>query len=233
MWQALAPSVSSSLDDIRQQQAGVITAISGQITAANTALANADSKTTFSVNSQASAAGSLNALRDQIGQLINTAGNCLVVHPWQQDVGTGDGIYRWLSPQTANTRMVEKLRGVLDERQPKDVSEAIAIMVFATGIAEFSEQLQLLNAVFPVPELQMIQRRCSASINHESSKMQQVNAPLNPHWENQQYNDLQTVKQLDSGIGTLMAQVESCSADINPITELQALATKKTNQVSQ
>ena len=227
MWQPLAPSAPASLQDIDQQQAGVISAIPGQLTTAAAALTNAEQQTSLSVNSQAGAAAALAGLRNQINQLVNTAGSCLVVHPWQQDVGTGDGIYRWLSPQTANTRMVEKLRGVLDTRQPVNVSEALAVMVFATGLAEFTEQLQQLNAVFPVPELQMIERRCGALINHESDKMLQIDAPLNPHWENQHYNDLQTLNRLDKGIGALLAQVESCGADINPITELQALASKK------
>lgn len=232
MWQPIDPTAPASLTAIEQQQAPVVNAIAAHISTANAALTNAAAKTALGVNSQAGSAAPLMSLRANISQLINTTGSCLVVHPWQQDVGTGDGIYRWLSPQAANTRMVEKLRGVLDERQPGNTSEAVAVMLFATGLAEFAEQLQHFNAVFPVPELQMIQRRCSASISHESNKLQQIDAPQNPHWNHHASADLATVRALDSTLGALQSQIDSLGADTNPITELQAVASKKSAAVA-
>lgn len=223
-WQPVSVQLPQSLQTIQGQQAATLGSIPAEVSDAKTRLQDINGLPTITTHSLATAG--LSPLRDQLAALTGTGGHVLAIHPWLQGVNQEHGLYRHLSPAAAVEQLANKCRQLSDARLPA-AQEAVALIFYAADMKTFTQQLASFNTVFPVPDLQLAERRSASLVNHEQTKRHILTAPTEPHWRKNRFADLPKHQAMDKRLGSLQAALESYAGDINPISELIALADKK------
>ncbi|NIB44765.1 hypothetical protein HBA55_34615 [Pseudomaricurvus alkylphenolicus] len=164
--------------------------------------------------------------------LFNVSVDALCVHPWQQGVGSGDGVYRHLSAPNAVAALVNKLNDQADHRLPVGTLEGVAVLINAVSLSDFAQQLGAFNAVFPVEELQAVQRRVEQLSTLENDKVLLPDAALNARWVNKNLLQWSNARSGASHVdrATSMASAYD-SENQTPTAELQALIAKKQSRL--
>lgn len=225
-WQPIAFTAPPSLASIADGAGAAIAGASAALTAATGRLAAAPWPT-YTDNPAAATAAAAGALTGQLHSLLDSDVHLLVVHPWQQGIGDGQGVYRHLSAPNALQALRQKLTAP-DEELPAGAVEGLALLVAARGYQDLATQLAAFTAALPVPELQMVQRRAAALVGWEDEKIR-LGAPLNPArlLRRKQAH----IATLDAALGAIdqrLALVSGIASEAaGPAAELQALATKK------
>lgn len=108
--------------------------------------------------------------------MLDSDVHVLVVHPWQQGVGDGQGVYRNLSAPNALQALRKKISAG-DETLPAGPVEGLGLLIAAHDYQDLATQLATFTAALPLPEWQMVQRRAAALVAWEEEKIK-LGAPL-------------------------------------------------------
>lgn len=111
----------------------------------------------------------------------------VVAHPWQQGIGQGNGIHRYLSPRNAVNTVANKLVDLPDDFRPmgNDYFDALSILLCAESYAAFSNQLSSFLSLFSDPTVYMCMRRSGQIASLEQQKTLLPDAALNSRWHSQ------------------------------------------------
>jgi len=187
----------------------------------------------FSVNPVAAAANTADTTRTQLRQLLDTGMSCVVVHPWQQGIGQGQGVYRHLSAPNAIQALADKLTDNNDISSPNTNQEALALLINATNLNDFAQQLAAFSTVVAIPELQMLQRRAEQLKTLDADKVLLPDPASNARWVSRNALQLEAAREsLKKVSGQLALALGYDAENIDPVTELQALISKKQNQLT-
>lgn len=166
------------------------------------------------------------ALRQAQDALLQAGGSSTVIHPYLHPLGDRRGDYSFMTPQQAVHGLADKLADPADPIGD-DAAEAVLVLLRGVDHAGFAETLGAFNAVFPVIELQMVERRARALATLGTDKLIRTRGPAHPAWRNMAPRRHQTGAGLDMAMGRRLAIAESYAADTAPEAELSALIAKK------
>lgn len=226
-WQPVAFSPSAALGAVT---GGAQAATSGAPAALSAASARLGAATppAYVKSPVAASAGAAATMATTLAGLLQHAHRYLFAHPWQQGIGTGDGLYRSLSAPNALQALASKLRDTADPHVPTGSIEAVGLLVASNNYAGLATHLSSFNSVLPLPETLMAQRRAQALADWERQKVTLPHTAQNTRWSTRQHGQNATLRTAQACAGDLVADVAGYDAEnITPVAELQALATKK------
>ncbi|AZZ94674.1 hypothetical protein EUZ85_29775 [Hahella sp. KA22] len=209
------------------------------LTGADASLADASARVqgvslAYSPNPLATQASEAAAAREAYQALMHYEGQILCVHPFQEGVADGSGLYRYLSAPNAAARLAAKLTDAQDAGRPLGQLDAVALLIVARDLAGFAERLAAFNAVFPAPELQLAQRRAAQLATLEQEKWLLPDAPLTPPWVARDGLQIPRLAQHGRAVGAQLATAQGYAAETpSPIAELQAVIERKRQHLQQ
>ncbi|MBU6950988.1 hypothetical protein [Hahella sp. HN01] len=188
----------------------------------------------YSPNPLATQASEAAAAREAYQALMRYEGRVLCVHPFQEGVGDGSGLYRYLSAPNAAARLAAKLTDAQDTGRPRGQLDAVAVLIVARDLAGFAERLAAFNAVFPAPELQLAQRRAAQLATLEQEKWLLPDAPLTPPWTARDGVQIPRLAQHGRAVGAQLATAQGYAAETpSPMAELQAVIEQKRQRLKE
>lgn len=217
-WQTAAlqfPPSAEALSD------GADAALSQGREAIATALAQLDAvDPQFTLNPAAPAAAGSAAAQQDLTALFTAALQLLVVHPYLQGIGTD----RHLSAPNAQLALASKLQ----DHGSMGTLDAVCFLIAAPTLTSFAEKLTTFAEVFPLPELQLAQRRAQQLLRLEVEKTQLPGAPQPGLWRPRRLRQLHSVRRAQQLVAAELAAATSFELEsTDPLTELRALADKK------
>lgn len=160
--------------------------------------------------------GNADAIDSQSGVSIQKR----MVHPWMTGVGEGTGHYRYLSFPNA----VKALSQTLTTEQA-----ALGIAVAAANLTDFANDINTLNAVFPIREFAALGRKADALIPLETSKFDLPQAPGAIAKQTMNMGGLGAVADLRKAATLQQAQTSAGAFEqTSPIANLTAYQAQKT-----
>ncbi len=166
---------------------------------------------------------SINAPAGNADSILSSSDNLLattVVHPWVEGAGEGNGHYKYLRFPNAVKKLVEE--------NEFNTEAVLAIAVTAASYTDFKTQLSTLNAVFPVKDLQLIERRAAEMVTIEHSKWQLNFTHNNIITTQRNSSALAVLKQLHAAADVDVAINEAQTfKNSNPAANLTAFAARK------
>ncbi|MDG9666718.1 hypothetical protein ONV78_03145 [Hahella sp. CR1] len=188
----------------------------------------------YSPNPLATQASEASAVRETYQALMRYEGQILCVHPFQEGVGDGSGLYRYLSAPNAAARLAAKLTDAQDTGRPRGQLDAVSVLIVARDLASFAERLEAFNAIFPTPELQLAQRRAAQLATLEQEKFILPDAPLTPPWVARDGVQIPRLAQHGRAVGAQLATAQGYAAEtLSPVAELQAVIERKRQSLQQ
>jgi len=231
-WSDVAFTVPTSLGAIHNTLDTALSNATGALSSASVRLGTTIAPT-FTLNPVALAAMNSASTWAQLAALLDVNVRCLVVHPWQQGIGQGQGVRRYLSAPNAVEAMVRKLGDTGDANLPTENQDAIALLLPAAQLSDFTQMLEAFNAVFPLPELQRVQRRAAQLERLDAEKLNTPDTPSNTRWQPRNGLQFDSTHQVCKKMGVHVAMALGYDAEnISPVDELQALITKKQNAIT-
>ncbi|MEH6649993.1 MAG: hypothetical protein V7707_08225 [Motiliproteus sp.] len=204
--------------------------IPAELSAADGALGAIAGRSKWQAGALAGGAASIEAQRTALAALLNSGGQLLTLHPWTRgaaDSGTGlygDAARGYLSPQQAVQALGDKLTDVMDSGKD-GAGEILLVMISGNNYGSWAQSLAALNAVLPLADLPLCQRRAEQLAALEDDKLQRLEAPNNPHWRQQ--GQPAAADQLRTTLGAVLARVEALANDSDPLAELQGFLTRR------
>ncbi len=216
-WPAAAAAIAATADSAIDGVAANMTATSARLSSVTGA--------TFTAGAQASAAVGASAARTALQALLDAPCWALSVDPW--NAGSGEHLHRHLSPINAVDALTAKLRDAGDPRRPIGALDMVCVMVFASTLPAFAQQLAALNTA--VPLFGFAQRRAQHLSDLETTKWHQPTNGGPLHWERKAVGHQATARATDQQLGAAVALLEGLDAEnTSPIVELAAVIAKKT-----
>lgn len=108
----------------------------------------------------------------------------VVIHPWVQGVGQGNGYLRSLAPANAVKAAADKLLDSNDILKCKGKLDALVFLFNGASYTALAKQLNDFLRVYSHPELYMCARRCLSIARVESVKGDLPDPAINEHWIN-------------------------------------------------
>ncbi|MFV0348435.1 MAG: hypothetical protein ACK5JO_07585 [Halodesulfovibrio sp.] len=190
----------------------------------------------------AGAAANVAALRAQLEALLQAGGRFVCVHPYVHPVGDRRGEYSYLTPSDCVAALAGKIAD--PEDQPSETGgedgvdagnlAAVCVLLHAADHGPFAALLAAFNAVFPVTELQLAERRARQLITLEKDKRIIATAPKEPRWVASAPHRHGALCGMDSALGALVAQSEAFAAEnASAEAELAALMQARVVHVAQ
>ncbi|RWU04141.1 hypothetical protein DWB63_09040 [Pseudodesulfovibrio sp. S3] len=205
----------------------------GELNAGKTRLTNVAGSVKINTNPVLGTVGNIDALRQAMTGLLQTGGLFACVHPYIHPTGDRRGDYAFLTPQQAATGMVDKLGDVMDLPPGGDL-QAVFLLLRGVEHTGFADTLKAFNAVFPVTELQLAERRAAWLATLETDKLIQATGPVHPAWHKQDPRRHERAADLDTALGAQVALGEGYALEsVRPEDELAALIDKKQAHVTQ
>lgn len=233
MWQQSSLNWPDSVQAIQSSAEAVTNQVSTSMNSAVSRLTQLESDAQYGRHSLSSAAESLLNLRDELNALL-TKGTVLTATPYQFQVGTALKSGDYLNPQTAIQTLTAKLRDNADNYKPKGSLHCVAIMLTASQMSTFSQQLNDLVSVFPLPEWCQVARQAQALTTNEVDKYHQPAQIVQPRFKPMAQLNADPLRGALSLQGSQIATLESLADDkTNVIGKLQALATKRAQKLSE
>lgn len=227
MFQPITFTWPASLSDIAQEMAGCLTNASAELDSAGGRLSAApgiDLVNNPVAGECVGAAASFNQLIDLLAGRVQV----LCVHPWQQGIGQGENHYRYLSPANAVVHAAAKVSEIVDARRPRGALDALTIIITGKSFADFANALRAFNQLFPVPDLQLCERRAAQLATLENDKQILPDAMRNAYWRDRDKLTTGPLRQGLSVVGEACAHAMAYEVGGgDPDAELQALIQKK------
>ena len=178
----------------------------------------------------AAAQGVIAAGRAALTEQMDEAPACLVVTPFQSGVGQGRGYQRFLSAPNLVQQLASKLVDVSDASRPEGQQYALCLMFLATRFDQLAESLSRFNALLPMPDLVRTERRARHLSKLETEKWGIPNAGPLPRWQSLPLERCTLLKAAKQSMAGQLAVLESYAADSSPMSDLAALASRKSAQ---
>lgn len=171
---------------------------------------------------------SADAMRQGLSTALEGTARFLEVSPYQYGVGSRVGEAAWLTPAQALRLTAQSLGGLsLGEVMTADMA-LVLVLAAAVDQAGMGQALGSLNAAFPLPELQKLQRRAAAVGNLEQTKFIVPAAPAYPPWGTAAPRQLPTTRRTSRAMTTMVAQAEGLEASAKaPADVLAAFAQRR------
>lgn len=182
----------------------------------------------FENNPTAAIAQGAAAAQNNLVDLFDADLRLLVVHPWTEGVGQGEGVIRHLSAPNAQLALAKKLADTWDTHKPGGNLEAVAVLFAEQTLQAFAARLSAIGQVFPLPELRVAERRAEQLLRLESEKSVLPGASLGGQWRPRRLLQLHMAKTSAQCVGAEIATAYGYEVEnTDPVTELQQLAAKK------
>ena len=178
----------------------------------------------------AAAQGVIAAGRAALTEQMDEAPACLVVTPFQSGVGQGRGYQRFLSAPNLVQQLASKLVDVSDASRPEGQQYALCLMFLATRFDQLADSLSRFNALLPMPDLVRTERRARHLSKLETEKWEILNAGPLPRWQSLPLERCTLLKAAKQSMAGQLAVLESYAADSSPMSDLAALASRKSAQ---
>jgi hypothetical protein len=184
----------------------------------------------------AGAAANVTALRTQLEALLQAGGRFVCVHPYVHPVGDRRGEYSYLTPSDCVAALADKIADPEDGAGDADAGNlaAVCVLLHAADHGPFAALLAAFNAVFPVTELQLAERRARQLITLEKDKRIIATAPKEPRWVASAPHRHGALCGMDTALGALVAQSEAFAAEnASAEAELSAIMQARAAHVAQ
>lgn len=225
-WSATAQTIQGQSEQVLGQVGGIVEDAANRLTP----LAG---KVIFNRHPLSVDAESLLSLRSQLADLL-CQGQVLSVHPYQFSTENDAKAAYHLTPVMAVKRLADKLLDSHDENRPTGPCYALGLMIAEQNLPAFAASTRSVFDVLALPELGMVSRRAVQGLKLEQDKFTQPFTAKQPLFKPAAALNCAPLRQVLSWQGAQIAQLESIANDRQtPIAKLQALAVKRTAQLSQ
>ncbi len=157
-WSTVSLTTPPTLQTVHEGLHNCRTAIPAELDNSTARLNTVKETVTISANPVAAAASNVAALRASMESLLQAGGRFVCVHPYIHPLGDRRGDYAYLTPQQAVEGMAAKLADPKD-LQAEDELRGVFLLLRGVDNDDFAKTLVAFNAVFPVTELQLAERR--------------------------------------------------------------------------
>ncbi|MBN3492073.1 hypothetical protein [Vibrio neptunius] len=231
MWKQSPLSWPSSSQSIQTSAEQVTDQIGTTMNDAVSRLTNLESDASYGRHSLSEEASALLGLRSELESLLRT-GTVLTATPYQFQVGTKLDSGCYLNPQAAVKVLSGKLRDHPDKYRPNGNLHCVALMVTASQLAQFANQLADLVSVFPMPDWCQVARQSQVLVINETDKLHQPAAIVQPRFKPMAKLNANPLHDALHWQGAQIATLESLADDANHvISKLQALAAKRATRL--
>ena len=231
MWQESLLSWSSSSQAIQTSAEQVTDQIGTTMNDAVSRLNNLESDASYGHHSLSEDASALIGLRGDLESLLRI-GTVLTATPYQFQVGTKLDSGCYLNPQAAVKVLAGKLRDHADKHRPNGNLYCVAIMLTASQLEQFVNQLADVVSVFPMPDWCQVTRQTQALVTNETDKLHQPAAIVQPRFKPMAKLNANPLHDALHWQGAQIATLESLADDTNNVIgKLQALAAKRASKL--
>lgn len=231
MWQESSLSWPSCSQAIQTSAEQVTDQIGTTMNDAVSRLTNLESDASYGRHSLSEEANALLGLRGDLETLLRD-GTALTATPYQFQVGTKLDSGCYLNPQAAVKVLSGKLRDHADKYRPNGNLHCIALMVTASQLAQFANQLTDLVSAFPLPDWCQVARQTKALVTNETDKLHQSAAIVQPRFKPMAKLNANPLHDALHWQGAQIATLESLADDANHVIgKLQALAAKRATRL--
>ncbi|WP_027721201.1 hypothetical protein [Maridesulfovibrio zosterae] len=233
MWQTVNFTLPDTAAGIKQDSDSVLTAVSGEMSAAQSRLSGVAGFIPVTPSPISGNAGNAADLTNRLKTLLAVNAQFICVHPYVHPVGDKRGDYTYLSPSGCRDAVLAKLA---DPYEKLPASECGALFLKITGYdhADMAAKLAVFNNVFPVTSLQLVQRRAADLSVHENEKYIFGNGFISPKFQSLEERQHQTNKMMDARMARLVAVSHGYDTqNIRPESLLSELINKKRIQTEQ
>ncbi|WP_419787302.1 hypothetical protein [Pseudodesulfovibrio sp.] len=226
-WPSVSISLPASLQTVLDGLQGCRSSVPGELDNSLARLDAVKGSATIATNPAAATAANVTGLRASMNGLLQAGGRFVCVHPYIHPLGDRRGDYAYLTPQQAVDGMAAKLA------DPKDLqagSNLRGVFLLLRGVdnAGFAGTLAAFNAVFPITELQLAERRAGWLATLEPDKFVQATGPIHPAWTDQKAHRHPEAVALEKALGGLLGMAEGYDLEnTRPEEELAAVIEKK------
>ncbi len=218
--------------DIESDVDSMLSNVNSEMSNAATRLGGVSSHE-YTINPAASDSAGVGAIWSQLVDVMDAESNVVSVHPWVDGEGVGSDVYQHISPINTVESLAGKLEDINDNNSPKGEKEAVVVMVYASTMQEFENQLNAFNLVFPIPDFEMAQRRAKQLVELEDEKIKLPDPSKNNRWVTSNSLQHETPSKFLSLLSDRVAiSVGYDEENNNPVAELQALISKKQQHLS-
>ncbi|SHJ72411.1 hypothetical protein ACQ0P8_16250 (plasmid) [Halodesulfovibrio aestuarii] len=224
-WQSL--TFSPIGENIHDGLLPVLSQAAGELAGSKGRLSSISGVVPVAKNPLSSSAATVAALRTQLTDLVTRYGQCVCVHPYLHTVGHRRGEYSYLTPNDALKQLGNKLIDA-EETFPSGKLGAVVVVLYGATHSAFVEQLETFLQVFPVTELQKIQRRANGLSSLETDKFFIPAARSWPEVVQRDPRQHNSLRDVDTTLGQLVAIGEGYNETTAPEAQLAALIDKKT-----
>lgn len=232
-WSTLSVRAPETLKDVRK---GISPSLETTgLADIQTRIASANSSVSLARNPLSGLSAVVNDLQAQAEDLLSFGGRVLCVHPYLHPVGDRRGDFSYLTAADCIKHLAAKFADVVDCAASDSAAQlgAVCVLLSAHDHAMFSSKLSAFNAVFPVTELQLAQRRARWLHTLHSDKFVIPPSPIWPEWTRPDCRVHKTVSTLDTSISALLAVAAGYDADnTSPCDELADVIDQKVDQIS-
>lgn len=229
-------TVPATAATIRSGLSAVVTGVAGVTAEGTGRLAAVTGGAVPQKSPLAGAAANVAALRAQLDALLQAGGRFVCVHPYVHPVGDRRGEYSYLTPSDCVAALGDKIADPEDGAGDADAGNlaAVCVLLHAADHGPFAALLAAFNAVFPVTELQLAERRARQLITLEKDKRIIATAPKEPRWVASAPHRHGALCGMDTALGALVAQSEAFAAEnASAEAELAALMQARAAHVAQ
>lgn len=231
MWQEFPLSWPSSSQAIQTSTEQVTNQIGTTMNDAVSRLTNLESDASYGRHSLSEDASALIGLRGDLESLLRT-GAVLTATPYQFQVGTKLDSGCYLNPQAAVKVLAGKLRDHADKYRPNGNLHCVVLMVTASQLVQFVNQLADIVSVFPIPDWCQVARQTQALVTNETDKLHQPAAIVQPRFKPMAKLNTNPLHDALHWQGAQIATLESLADDANHVIgKLQALAAKRATRL--
>lgn len=225
----LPPSLKAVHSDLQACRAGAPV----ELTAGKSRLAGVAGAVTLHTNPVMGTVGNVADLRQAMVGLLDAGGLFTCVHPYIHPLGDRRGEYAYLTPQQAADGLAVKMADPMD-LPGKDTLQGVFLLLRGVEHADFADTLKAFNAIFPVTELELAQRRAGQLATLEQDKMIQTTGPVHPAWRGQNPRQHERANDMGMALGAQVALGEGYAIEAErPEDELAALIDKKQAHIEQ
>jgi len=226
-WAQVTLSVPPSLQAVIDGLQGCRDAAAGELDTSLTRLGDIAGELSITPNPVAAVASGAESLRVAMDGLLQRGGRFVCAHPYIHPLGDRRGDYAYLTPQQAVEGLADKLA------DPNDLIEGDAlrgVLLLLRGVdhAGLAEALAAFNAIFPVTELQLAERRARWLSSLEKDKLVQTTGSIHPSWASMDTRRHPGGASMDKAAGGLLGMADGYALENQrPEDELASVIEKK------
>jgi len=229
MWNDIAFTFPLSLESIFDSASDNLSDASNNVNQLNIDLL--DQPYSWDKSDIASSVTDSDTIQENLAILSRGECRALVVHPYiykPSDVQRNN-LHAELTPPSAIEIILDKLNDIYDS-ELSDFKSAICFSIQGKNETQFATNLSLFNNVFPMPELEMVERRAKQLSGLETEKIQdkaKIQTPYFDPKENAYFDGMKSAIAITGTLSDLSSDYDI--ENTTPKSRLSALLLKKKN----